>query len=72
MKKPYVVDVTETLHREVIVWAEDSDEAYEVVEELCNVDEICLGDSDFIGREITVEGTAPDLRGLEQYRGANV
>lgn len=60
MKKPYVVDVTETLFREVIVWAEDDDEAYDLAEWLCNTGYIDLDAADFNSREITIEGIADD------------
>ena len=58
MKKPYVITVTETLTREVIVYAEDKDEAIEVAEEMCNDDIINLTAADFDERDVECQGLA--------------
>ena len=58
MKKPYVITVTETLTREVIVYAEDKDEAIEVAEEMCNDDIINLTAADFDERDVECQGIA--------------
>ena len=58
MKKPYVITVTETLTREVIVYAEDKDEAIEVAEEMCNDGIINLTAADFDERDVECQGIA--------------
>ena len=58
MKKPYVITVTETLTREVIVYAEDKDEAVELAEDMCNDDIINLTAKDFEERDVECQGLA--------------
>ena len=60
MKKPYVLTVKETLTREVIVYAEDKDEAVEIVDDMCNDGIINLTSKDFDGRDVDCDGLAQD------------
>lgn len=66
--KPYLVSITETLYRQVVVWADDESEAYERTEEYCNSSIIDLDGSDFIEREVEIEGEGITLADcLEEY-----
>lgn len=58
MKRPYVITVTETLVREVIVYAEDKDEAVELAEDMCNDEIINLTSKDFESRDVENQGLA--------------
>mgnify|MGYP002557409743 CR=1 FL=1 len=52
--KKFKVHISEVLGRDVYVKAEDFDEAYDIVNELCNSDIICLNGKDFDDRNIEV------------------
>ena len=52
--KKFKVHISEVLGRDVYVKAEDFDEAYDIVDELCNSDIICLNGKDFDDRNIEV------------------
>lgn len=52
--KKFKVHISEVLGRDVYVKAEDFDEAYDIVDELCNSDIICLNGKDFDDRNIKV------------------
>lgn len=58
MEKPFVLTVTETLIREVIVYAEDRYSAIERVEDMCNDSIINLTSHDFDTRDVKCEGLA--------------
>lgn len=69
-KKPFKVHITETFGRNVIIYAEDSYEAEEIAEELCNagIIDIATGD-DFGDRNCETIGT-PDkteMKELSRY-----
>lgn len=59
-RTPYVVTVRETLSRTVIIWADSQGEAEDTADNFCCVGDICLGDQDFIGRDIESDGIASD------------
>lgn len=74
MSKFYKVKIEEKLSRNVIVKADNSDEAYEVIEDLCNNGIIDLNGSDFDSREWfisdaekTLDGSEPELKSGELY-----
>lgn len=74
MSKFYKVKIEEKLSRNVIVKADNSDEAYEVIEDLCNNGIIDLDSDDFnsrkwkvIGEEKTLDGSEPELKSGELY-----
>lgn len=69
MKKPFVVEVEETYRRTVVVYAEDSDDAYERAEELCNSDDINITAQHFSSRNCVCTGEAneADLRGYPKF-----
>lgn len=52
--KRFKVYISEILGREVFVEAEDYDEAYDIINELCNLDIICLNSKDFGDRNIEI------------------
>ena len=52
--KRFKVHISEILGREVFVEAENFDEAYDIIDELCNSDIICLNDKDFGDRNIEI------------------
>lgn len=52
--KKIKVHISEVFGRDVYVKAEDFDEAYDIVNELCNLDIICLNGKDFGDRNIEV------------------
>lgn len=52
--KKFKVHISEVLGRDLYVKAEDFDEAYDIVNELCNSDIICLNGKDFDDRNIEV------------------
>ena len=56
MSKFYKVKIEEKLSRNVIVKADSSDEAYEVIEDLCNNGIIDLNSNDFNSRQWKVIG----------------
>ena len=58
--KPFKVTVRESFCRTVIIWAEDSFDAEEKAENLCNDSTIDLTDKDFTGRECECSGLAKD------------
>ena len=69
-KKCYKVHITETYGRDVIIAAEDKDEAFEIAEELCNADIIdVMNVGDFGSRNVEVLGTPDeiDLKELSRY-----
>lgn len=53
-KKLYVVHISEVLGRNVIISAEDEEQATEKAEELCNAGEINLDGYDFGSRNVEV------------------
>ena len=59
--KAYRIAITETLVREVEVYAMDAVEAQEIVEELCNEGTIDLDFSDFSERETKCRGVAREI-----------
>lgn len=59
-RTPYVVTIRETLSRTIVIWADSQGGAEDIAADLCNADDICLGDQDFIGREIESDGIASD------------
>lgn len=69
MKKPFVVEIEERYHRTVVIYAEDSDEAFETAENLCNKDDIEFRVDHFAGRSCEVVGQAneADIRGYENF-----
>lgn len=74
MSKFYKVKIEEKLSRNVIVKADNSDEAYEIINDLCNNGIIDLSGSDFdsrkwkvIGEEKTLDGSEPELKSGELY-----
>lgn len=74
MSKFYKVKIEEKLSRNVIVKADSSDEAYKVIEDLCNNGIIDLNSDDFnsrkckvIGEEKTLDGDEPELKSHELY-----
>lgn len=74
MSKFYKVKIEEKLSRNVIVKADNSDEAYEVIKDLCNNGIIDLDSDDFnsrkwkvIGEEKTLDGSEPELKSGELY-----
>lgn len=69
MKKPFVVEIEETYRRTVVIYAEDSDDAYETAEELCNSNEIDINANHFSSRNCVCVGEAKeaDLRGYEKF-----
>lgn len=74
MSKFYNVKIEEKFSRNVIVKADSSDEAYEVIEDLCNNGIIDLNSDDFnsrkwkvIGEEKTLDGSEPELKSGELY-----
>lgn len=64
--KQFVVGIEETLHRYVIVNAEDEANAEEIAENLCNDGKIDLGSIDFQGRNCICTGEA-DIQDLNVY-----
>lgn len=58
--KPYVVTVTETFQRTVVIYAQDNYHAEELAEELCNNDDINLDGNDFITRRTSADGIATE------------
>ena len=68
-RTPYLVSIIETLSRDVIVYAEDKDEAEEIAEELCNNGVIDLDGSDFEFRYMLVNDfdETADKSKLERY-----
>ena len=69
--KKYVVRVTETLNRYVIIEAEDNCEAEEIAENLCNAGEINLVCEDFFERNVNAvrEASEYDVKTIkEAYR----
>ncbi|MCD8398256.1 MAG: DpnD/PcfM family protein [Lachnospiraceae bacterium] len=54
-QKPFKVEVTEVYRRNIVIWAENKDEAYERAEELSNSGEIDLDGRDFEGRECNID-----------------
>lgn len=54
-KKPFIVEVTETYQRRVIVYAEDQYDAYDITANLCNNDEIEVTYEHFISRDLDIE-----------------
>lgn len=74
MSKFYKVKIEEKLSRNVIVKADNSDEAYEIINDLCNNGIIDLSGSDFdsrkwkvIGEEKTLDGSEPEFKSRELY-----
>lgn len=50
--KPYIVHVTESYSRNVVMWAEDADHAAELVEEFCSEDIISIDYDNFADRNV--------------------
>ena len=74
MSKFYKVKIEEKLSRNVIVKADNSDEADEIINDLCNNGIIDLNGSDFDSREWfisdaekTLDGSEPELKSGELY-----
>ena len=65
-KKRFVIGITETLSRAVVVFAEDRDEAIELVENLANDGVIDLNGSDFCSR--AVEDETESWQGVDTSR----
>lgn len=68
MKKPYLMNITEKFTKQVIVWAENRNEAVELTEELCNNDAIPIEDGTFT-RDVFVQFKAEgyDFGVFDQY-----
>ena len=68
-KKKYVVNITETLERTIIIEAKSEEEAAELVEELCNDARIDLTYENFSHRECEVTGEADewDLKNYVEF-----
>lgn len=67
--KPYIVTITETYARGVVVWAKSRCEAESDAQDLCNEYAIVLSDEDFDGRDCICKGVAQEsaLEFYEQY-----
>lgn len=66
MKKPYIVNITETLTKRVIVWAEDRDKARDSVEDLCVKGEIDVSKDGAFNRHVFTQFKAEDYD-LDRY-----
>lgn len=66
--KKFKVHISEVLGRDVYVKAEDFDEAYDIVNELCNSDIICLNGKDFDDRNIEVLCESDNLVNIKLTR----
>lgn len=66
--KKFKVHISEVLGRDVYVKAEDFDEAYDIVDELCNSDIICLNGKDFDDRNIEVLCESDNLVNIKLTR----
>ena len=68
-EKPFRIAITETLTREVDIWAEDEVDALEIAEDLCNSGVIDSDGNDFAGRNSVSQGPARigDLQLHEVY-----
>ena len=58
MKKPHIVELTEAYRRQVVVWAEDENEAFEIATDLYETGEIDMTRNTFDGLDIDVIGIA--------------
>lgn len=67
-KKPYIMNITETRSKRVIVWADDRASAINAAKELCDEGRIDMGDASF-NRLINVQFKAEgyDLNIFEEY-----
>ena len=67
--KPYLMEITETFTKRVIIWAEDKDDAVERTEALCNKDEIKAENGGSFRRDVFCHFRAndDDLNIFEQY-----
>lgn len=54
--KEYTVEVTETLQRCFVVWADSENEALDMIQEQYDNQDIVLGSEDFMGVDIEVIG----------------
>ena len=59
MKKPYLMNISETKTKQVIVWAEDRSTAIKTTEDLCENHSINMDDSSF-KRLVLVQFKASD------------
>lgn len=57
-KKPYVIEIEESYHRTVIVYAESAQEAEKAADALCDSEEIDLGRNCYAGRACRSSGPA--------------
>ncbi len=53
MKKKYIVEITETLQRQIIVEARNEEEAVKLIEDAYNNEEIILDENNFADVDIT-------------------
>lgn len=56
---PFIVNVKEVSSRDVVIWAENRDDALDKAEHLCNTDQIYLTASDLDERTLDCKGIAP-------------
>lgn len=59
MKKPYLMNITETKTKQVIVWAEDRNTAIKTTESICDLGDINMEDAS-VKRNIYVQFKASD------------
>lgn len=68
MKKPYLMNITETKTKQIIVWAEDRETAVKTTEGICEQGSVNMDDASF-KRNVFVQFKANDydLDIFEQY-----
>lgn len=67
--KPFVVDIEERYHRQVVVWAEDVNDAENKTNDLCSENVIPVVDADdsFHGRDVDVTSITEENKHLLKY-----
>ena len=68
-KNPYLVRVTESFSKTVIVWADNKTGATEAARSLCDAGDIDVTRNGYIGREVVCDGIAsePEKTDYQEY-----
>lgn len=60
MRKPFTVEIEESYHKTVVIYAEDDAEAEEIAHQLCDEGEIDMGRNCYAGRVCNSSGEASE------------
>lgn len=58
MKKAFLVEIEESYHKTVVVFADSEENAEEIADKLCNSHDIELGSEQYAGRNVSCSGKA--------------